>query len=266
MNKTIHQLDEIERLATNDEIPIWDNSASETKKVPTSEIKSLVIIATSTTVTGAKLMSGSVVKILFTSAITGSDTTTGLSISYNGTSYAIKVGKNGSLASFVASNISGTYTYLQAYTTLELAFDGTQFIVIGNPVVISNSDYTIYADGSITYTSIKSIEEDSVTIQFGTNDGTCYPLFSLPANTYVQGYIYANLGTTRLVDTLVIKDVQDGRVDMNFGGISIKQTYDYEYALLPFCYKSGNSAVTIYAEIYGTSGSISFKVRKAIFN
>lgn len=151
MNKTINQLDEIESLATSDELAIWDNSASETKKVPASEIKSLVITATSTTVTGAKLMAGSVVKILFTSAITGSDTTTGMSISYNGTSIPVKVGKNGSLADFVASDISGTYTYLQAYTTLELAFDGTQFIIIGNPVVISSADYTIYADGSQKY-------------------------------------------------------------------------------------------------------------------
>lgn len=154
MNKTINQLDEIESLATSDELAIWDNSASETKKVPASEIKSLVITATSTTVTGAKLMAGSVVKILFTSAITGSDTTTGLSISYNGTSIPVKVGKNGSLADFVASDISGTYTYLQAYTTLELAFDGTQFIIIGNPVVISSADYTIYADGEIVYQNI----------------------------------------------------------------------------------------------------------------
>lgn len=151
MNKTIHQLDEIESLATSDELAIWDNSASGTKKVPASEIKSLVITATSTTVTGAKLMAGSVVKIMFTLPVTGSDTTAALRITYNGSGHSVKVGKDGSLADLVAHDIGGTYTYLQAYTTLDLAFDGTQFIVIGNPVVISNSDYTIYADGETRY-------------------------------------------------------------------------------------------------------------------
>jgi hypothetical protein len=33
-----------------------------------------------------------------------------------------------------------------------MTYDGTQFIVLGNPVVISNSDYTVYTDGIITYT------------------------------------------------------------------------------------------------------------------
>lgn len=109
-----------------------------------------VITASSTTLTGKPPISqDSVIKIMFTSAISGSNTTTGMSISYNGTSYPVKVGKNGSLANFVASEISsGVYRYLQAYTTLELVFDGTQFIIIGNSVVLSSADYTIYADGS----------------------------------------------------------------------------------------------------------------------
>jgi hypothetical protein len=107
-----------------------------------------VISASSTVITGKPISQRSVIKIMFTSAISGSDTTTAMSISYNGTSYPVKVGKNGSLANFTASEISsGTYRYLQAYTTLELAFDGTQFIIIGNPVVLSSADYTIYADG-----------------------------------------------------------------------------------------------------------------------
>lgn len=108
-----------------------------------------VITASSTTLTGAPISSGSVIRVMFTSAITGSDTTTALSLSYNGTSYSVKVGKNGVLSNFVASYVNNDYTYLQAYTALELAFDGTQFIIIGNPVVLSSSDYAIYADGSI---------------------------------------------------------------------------------------------------------------------
>ena len=117
-----------------------------------------VISASSTVITGKPISQRSVIKIMFTSAISGSDTTTAMSISYNGTSYPVKVGKNGSLANFTASEISsGTYRYLQAYTTLELAFDGTQFIIIGNPVVLSSADYTIYADGKIAVTTVDTV-------------------------------------------------------------------------------------------------------------
>ena len=112
------------------------------------EVDSEVIMASSTAITGKSLVSGASIKIMFTSDITGSNTSTVLSLTYNGTAYNVKVGKNGSLSNFVASEVStGVYKYVQAYTTLELAFDGSQFIIIGNPVVLSSADYTIYADG-----------------------------------------------------------------------------------------------------------------------
>lgn len=114
-----------------------------------------VIMASSATLTGVAISAGSVVRVLFTAALTGSDATTGLTLTYNGNTYAVKVGKNGALANFLANNIDGSYIYCQAYTTLELMFDGTQFIIIGNPVVLSSADYTIYPDGTITYTADK---------------------------------------------------------------------------------------------------------------
>lgn len=113
------------------------------------EVDNEVIMAASTTINGKSLISGSSIKIMFTADITGPNTTTGLSLTYNGTAYAVKVGKNGALANFNAYEVSSeVYKYLQAYTTLELAFDGTQFIIIGNPVVLSSADYTIYPDGN----------------------------------------------------------------------------------------------------------------------
>lgn len=109
---------------------------------------SMTVMAASRVVNGAPLRAGSTVRIMFTADLVGTDTVTGLVLNYNGVNTPVKVGKNGSLANFVASEVStGVYKYLQAYTTLELAFDGTQFIIIGNPVVLSSSDYTIYADG-----------------------------------------------------------------------------------------------------------------------
>ena len=119
------------------------------------EVDNEVILSSSTSVMGKSILAGSTIKIMFTSDIAGSDGTSAMVINYNGTNYNVKVGKDGSLANFVAANVSGAYKYLQAYTTLELAFDGTQFIIIGNPVVISNADYTIYTDGSIAHKSIR---------------------------------------------------------------------------------------------------------------
>ena len=104
---------------------------------------------TPTTITGAPaLETGSVVRVMFGAVVTGSNTTTGLTISYNGSSKAVKVNKNGAKANFVATEVStGTYKYLQAYTTLELVYDGVDFLIVGNPVVLSGSNYTVYADG-----------------------------------------------------------------------------------------------------------------------
>lgn len=111
-----------------------------------------VIMASSTTLSGVAISAGSVVRVLFTADIAGSDATTGLIFTYNGDAYAVKVGKNGALANFNAYEVeSGVFKYLQAYTTLELMFDGSQFVIMGNPVVISNADFSVMADGSLTY-------------------------------------------------------------------------------------------------------------------
>ena len=110
------------------------------------------IMASSTTLSGVAISAGSVVRVLFTADLTGSDATTGLTLTYNGDAYAVKVCKNGALANFNAYKVeSGVFKYLQAYTTIELMFDGSQFVIMGNPVVISNADLSIMADGSLTY-------------------------------------------------------------------------------------------------------------------
>lgn len=108
----------------------------------------LTATTASVIVYGKPLRTGSTVRIMFTADITGANTTSVLTLTYNGVNIPVKVGKNGALSNFVASEVSsGVYKYVQAYTTLELMFDGTQFIIIGNPAVLSSADYTIYADG-----------------------------------------------------------------------------------------------------------------------
>jgi len=153
-NYTINNLpNTVTEINSADTLAVWDSANSKTAKINGSNLsKSILsnlvtISASSTTVSGLPIKRGSCVKILFTTAITGSDTSTAMAITYNGTSIPVKVGKQGSLSNFVAHEINSAYYYLQAYTTLELIFDGTQFIIVGNPVVLSSSDYTIYADG-----------------------------------------------------------------------------------------------------------------------
>ena len=166
-------------------------SATSNNVITSKGVSSLLTIpASNTTITNAPpLQNNATYRFFFTEQITGSDDTTAMAISYNGTSYSVKATANGSLKNFTAYPIateqtrnlakgekseeekgetkaetkgetkSGTratvttYVYCQAYTTLEMMFDGTQFIIMGNPVVISNSDYTVYTDGSMTYTA-----------------------------------------------------------------------------------------------------------------
>jgi hypothetical protein len=119
-----------------------------------------IIMASNTTVTGAPLKAGGSVRIYFSADITANDGNTVMQINYNGVNYYVKAPKDGGLINFVAHAVGNVYKYVQAYTTLEMLFDGNQFVIIGNPVVISNSDYVINADGSITY-SAKYINDNT---------------------------------------------------------------------------------------------------------
>lgn len=168
-----------------------------------------VIMASSTTLSGVAISAGSVVRVSFTADLTGSDATTGLTFTYNGDAYAVKVGKNGALANFNAYEVkSGVFKYLQAHTTLELMFNGSQFVIMGNPVVISNADFSIMADGSLTYHDHISAGKTGfiiigdILINYGVaiTDRTSY--VSLPhaySNTEYSliGYNYADLSPIR---------------------------------------------------------------------
>lgn len=143
-----------ELLTTNDilddDILIITHNAGDSETISGADLNKRIqtIIATTKTITGAPLKTSNIVRVMFIQAITALDTTTPLVINYNGTDYAVKVGKDGALENFCAYEVStGVYRYLQAYTSLEMVYDGTQFIIVGNPVVISDTDYVVYADG-----------------------------------------------------------------------------------------------------------------------
>lgn len=107
------------------------------------------VIASNTTLTGAPLKTGNVVRAYFTADLVAANSSTALSLSYNSVSYPVKVPKDGALVNYTPFEVEeNTYKYLQAYTTLELLYDGTNLIVLNNPVVISGSGFNIHADGS----------------------------------------------------------------------------------------------------------------------
>lgn len=131
------------------------------------------VTATGTTITGPLLVSGGTIRVMFTAAIAGTDTTTGLTISYNGQSVAVKVYKEGSLENFTAAKISwedasAVYRYLDAGTTLELLYNGSYFIIVNNPVVLKSIRHTIYADGTVGGGNIASIKPSfTETLDYG---------------------------------------------------------------------------------------------------
>ena len=78
---------------------------------------------------------------------------------------AVVSNQNGILAPLPIYNMSGTYKSLQPNTCLEFYYtsdyDGDNtpaYVVIGNPVVLSSSDYTIYADGYHINSRVSTID------------------------------------------------------------------------------------------------------------
>lgn len=149
---TIPALDPVTDILDTDLVMVT-NAQGNSYTIAGSELnkRNKIIMASNITVTGAPLKAGGSVRIYFSADITANDGNTVMQINYNGVNYYVKAPKDGGLINFVAHAVGNVYKYVQAYTTLEMLFDGNQFVIIGNPVVISNSDYVINADGSITY-------------------------------------------------------------------------------------------------------------------
>ena len=126
---------------------ITPSEATNNQLLMALRLNASLVTANSTTITGPLLVPGGIIRVMFMSALAGSDITTGLTLSYNNQNIPVKVSKNGELQSFCANEINGTFKYLQKYTTLELYYDTIQFIIVGNPIVLSGADYAIHADG-----------------------------------------------------------------------------------------------------------------------
>lgn len=158
---TIPSLNNVTDILDTDMIMVTQQSG-QSYKIAGSELnkRGKIIIANGTTITGAPIKAGSSVRVYFTVDLTAANASTTLQLNYNNVNYYVKAPKDGTLINFVATNLGGSpavYKYLQKYTTLELLFDGTQFVIIGNPVILSSADYTIYADGQTVLVPIGSV-------------------------------------------------------------------------------------------------------------
>lgn len=135
---------------------VWD--AVNKRAVGGSTSGSSIIPTSTTVINNIPIANNSAIKVMFTADISDTNATGGitpLTITYNGVSVPVKANKNGALVDVLAKEVqTNIWKYLQAYTTLELIYqsdyDGQgnpAFIISGNPILLSSSDYTIYADG-----------------------------------------------------------------------------------------------------------------------
>ena len=105
---------------------------------------------------GYELDSNLSFKILFKNGHNCANNSTHMTLSNGTKAYPIVVNKYGTLIPLPIHKMSESsttvYKSLQPNTILEMYFDSTYgtdgaFVVIGNPIVLSSDDYTIYADG-----------------------------------------------------------------------------------------------------------------------
>lgn len=162
MSTTIPALNDVSDILDTD-MCIVTHSNGDSYKISGAEINKrnqavIAPAATPTVLTGAPLKTGNIVRVYWTVDLTANNGATPLALTYNNVSKNVKVPRNGALENFLAFDLgSGVYKYLQAYTTLELLYDGTNFIVLGNPVLISDSDFTISADGKKVLTTVNTV-------------------------------------------------------------------------------------------------------------
>ena len=135
---------------------VWDAQNQRAIGGSTSGVS--VIPTATTTVNNIPLSNNDSIRVMFTADISDTNATGGVTplvITYNSVSIPVKANKDGALVDILAKEVqANTWKYLQAYTTLELIYqsdyDGQgnpAFIISGNPILLSSSDYVIYADG-----------------------------------------------------------------------------------------------------------------------
>ena len=118
-----------------------------------ASISSNIATYTVTNLTGLTASAGTVVKVCFSAALQSSAAINQVKLTFAGKTGIIKAVRGGSLINvashlFSGGNYSSTYPYKvwDAYTTLELMWTGSEWLIMGDPVLCS------YASETLTYT------------------------------------------------------------------------------------------------------------------
>ena len=185
---------------------VWDATNGRAIGGSTSGVS--VITTATTTINNIPLSNNDSIQLLFTADISDTNTTGGvtpLAITYNNVSVPLKVSKNGTLVDILAHEVlANIWKYLQAYTVLELIYqsdyDGNgnpAFIVKGNPIVLSSTDYTIYANGydEKEYIRNQNILSDCESMTVGDSQATATEMqydgfFVMTAGSTVYSAVY----------------------------------------------------------------------------
>lgn len=205
---------------------IWD--ATNKRAVGGSFASSPIISANSTTFTGIALNAGFIIKVQFTADISGADGSTPLAFTYNNSvsPIPVKVAKDGALVDVYAKEVqTNIFKYLQAYTTLELLYDGTNFVILGNPVVFSSADYVIYADGYYKYK--KFTDKELWTGKFWIDGKPIYSKVVHP-NTVSIGTTWTTLmsATGWSVENIINMGVVGQYLNSAYGGYFVRWQLD----------------------------------------
>ena len=164
-----------------------------------ASISSNVATFTETNLTGLTASAGTVVKVCFTAALQSSSAINQVKLTFAGKTGIIKAVRSGSLIAvashlFSGGNYSSTYPYKvwDAYTTLELMWTGSEWLIMGDPVLCSYSsetlNYTIKGNGfidiwratEITQTSIGALVTITFPITFTISVPICTTGLSRP--------------------------------------------------------------------------------------
>lgn len=137
-----------------------------------SQLPTIVSLA-DTNITNLTINTGDTLKVTFDSNVEGEDTSTPFTLSYENTDYPVKAYKEGQLVSIYAKELTtGNYMYIHKGVFLDLWFDGEQFIVIGNPVVLSGVDYKVYANGKVGDECVGTVKAlTTVKVPYGWKKG-----------------------------------------------------------------------------------------------
>ena len=135
---------------------------------------------------------GMVIRLTFSTALQCNVSTgiTGVNINYGGLGVKeIKYAKDGTLNSIIShkfngGNYSSSYQYKvwDAYTTLELMYTGSYWLVMGNPILCSyfseTQSYTVYANGLIEQWGIINQQDINFLVSY-SNKNYAHNLFGV---------------------------------------------------------------------------------------